>query len=83
MAVSQGVINDTFCKLIPYPNGNIFTEKGLEVLANWSEQQEWWNEFARLNGLGQNWRTSFLVDRYVIIFLLFRFVRNHVVECQL
>ncbi len=59
MAVTQGVINNTFCKLIPYPNGNIFTEKGFEVLANWSEQQEWWNEF------------------------LFRFVRDHVVECQL
>jgi hypothetical protein len=74
MAVTQGVINDTFCKLIPYPNGNVFTEKGFEVLAIWSEQQEWWDDFARLNGLGQNWRDSPLRDRYVIIFLLFRFV---------
>ncbi len=83
MAVTQGDINDTLCKLIPYSNGDVFTVKGFEVLVNWSEQQEWWNEFVMLNGLGQNWRTSFLVDRYVIIFLLFRFVRNHVVECQL
>lgn len=81
MVVTQGVINDIFGKLIPYPNGNIFTEKGFEVLANWSEQQEWWNEFARQNGLGQKWRT-YSGDRYVFVFLLFRFVRDHVVECQ-
>ena len=39
MAVTKEVINDTLCKLVPYPLGDVFTVKGFEVLANWSEQQ--------------------------------------------
>jgi hypothetical protein len=38
MPITQKVINDTFCRLIPYPNGNVFTREGFEELANWSEK---------------------------------------------
>ncbi len=76
MAVTQGDINDTLCKLIPYPNGDVFTVKGFEVLANWSEQQEWWNEFARQNGLRQDWHALYSGDRYIFVFLIFRFVMD-------
>jgi len=37
MLISQAVINDTFFKLIPYSNGNIFTNEGFKLLADWCE----------------------------------------------
>ena len=77
MAVTKEVINDTFCKLVPYPIVDVFTVKDFEVLVDWSEQQEWWNKFAGLNGLGQDWRTLYSEgDRYVFVYLLFRFVMD-------
>ena len=77
LTVTKEVINYTLCKLVPYPNGDVFTVKGFEVLANWSEQQEWWNKFAGLNGLGQDWRALYSEgDRYVFVYLLFRFVMD-------
>ena len=52
MFISQEVINNTFCKMVPIPNGNVFSNEGFEVLAEWSEKQKWWHEFVELNSLG-------------------------------
>lgn len=74
MIVTQEVINYTLCELIPYPNGDVFSLAGFEILADWSEQQEWWHEFVKQNGLSQNWRTSYLGDPYGFVLTLFRFI---------
>jgi len=74
MIISREVINDTFHELIPYRNGNVLSIEGFELLVGWSEQQEWWHEFASLNQLSHNWRTSYLGDPYVFALILFRFV---------
>ena len=78
MSINQEIINDTFCRLIPYPNGNIMTIEGFEVLANWGEQQEWWQKFVWMNDLDQNWRSTYLGDPYVFALLLFRFIMKSV-----
>jgi len=74
MLISQVVINDTFCKLIPYSNGNILTNEGFKLLADWCEKQEWWHEFARHNGLGHFWRNSYKSDPYWFAITLFKFI---------
>ncbi len=42
MLITQDLLNRVFCKLISYPEGNIFTPEGFNVLADWSAAQEWW-----------------------------------------
>ena len=74
--ITREVINDTLCELILYQNGNVLSTEGFELLVGWSEQQEWWHEFASLNHLSHNWRRSYLGDPYVFALILFRFVAN-------
>lgn len=76
MAITQDMINDAFCKRIPYPNGNVLTTEGFQVLADWSEQQEWWLEFTRLNGLGHCWRESYMGNPCMFALTVFRFSRS-------
>ena len=78
MMITREVINDTFRELIPHKNLNILSIEGFELLVGWSEQQEWWQEFVRLNHLSHNWRTSYLGDPYVFALILFRFVVNRI-----
>ena len=74
MSITQEDINNTLCKIIPIPNGNVFSTEGFEVLADWSEKQEWWNEFIDLNSLGHYWRRSYKSDPYWFALALFRFI---------
>jgi len=74
MIITKEVINDTLCKLIPYPNGDVLSVEGFESLVGWSELQEWWQEFVWLNHLGHNWRKSYLGDPYVFALILYRFL---------
>ena len=74
MSITQEDINNTLCRMIPILNGNVFSIEGFEVLAEWSEQQEWWNEFVQLNKLGHYWRSSYKSDPYWFALTLFRFI---------
>jgi len=74
MSITQEDINNTLCKMIPIPNGNVLSTEGFEVLAEWSEKQEWWNEFVELNSLGHYWRRSYKSDPYWFALTLFRFI---------
>lgn len=74
MSVTQEDINNTLCKMIPILNGNVFSIEGFEVLAEWSEKQEWWNEFVELNSLGHYWRSSYKSDPYWFALTLFLFI---------
>jgi hypothetical protein len=62
--------------MIPMPNGNIFSFDGFEVLAEWSENQEWWKDFFELNKLGPHWRSSCKSDPYWFGLTLFQFIIN-------
>ena len=83
MTITQKVLNDTFCRLIPYSNGNVFTCEGFEELANWSEKQEWWHDFVELNSLGHYWRSSYRAEPYWFALTLFRFIMNSRLEERL
>ena len=81
MSITQEDINNTLCKMIPIPNGNVFSIEGFEVLAEWSEKQEWWNEFVKLNSLGHYWRRSYKSDPYWFALTLFRYVSPTSTSC--
>jgi hypothetical protein len=72
MVITREVINDYFCRLISPPSGNVMSQEGFKVLADWSEQQEWWPGFAMRFGLGVNWRSSGMGDPYNFALTLFR-----------
>lgn len=76
MLITLEVINTTFCELIPVPVNNVLTKDGFNVLADWSEQQEWWQEFAKINGIGLDWRNSHMGDPYLFALTLFRFIKQ-------
>ena len=76
MLITQEIINNTLCNIISMPNGNIFTIDGFEMLAEWSERQEWWKEFVELIKLGPHWRSAYKSDPYWFAIMLFHFVSN-------
>ncbi|MFZ2948546.1 MAG: hypothetical protein WA003_03575 [Desulfuromonadaceae bacterium] len=76
MAITREIINNTFCEVISLPNGNVLSKEGFVVLADWSEQQEWWHEFAKLNNMEHDWRSTPMGDPYQFALTLFRFIRQ-------
>jgi len=74
MIITRDVINNYFNALIPLPNKNVLSKEGFEALADWSEQQMWWQEFARYNYLKANWRSSYMGDPHQFAISLFRFI---------
>ena len=76
MAITREDINNAFCRHISVPHGNVLTEEGFMALADWSEQQEWWKDFARVNMLGFDWRTSPMGNPNLFVLTLFRFITN-------
>lgn len=76
MVITRDVINQYFSALISLPDGNILSKEGVTALADWSERQEWWRDFAVLHCLDANWRTSYMGDPYMFSLELFRFLRE-------
>jgi hypothetical protein len=76
--ITQELVNNIFCKLIPCPKANVFTNEGFKLLADWSEKQEWWHEFVEMNGLGPYWRFagSYTGDPYWFALTLFNFIKR-------
>lgn len=74
MIITHEIINNTFCELIYIPNKNVLSEEGFVALANWSERQEWWQEFASHNNINSDWRNSSMGDPHLFALTLFRFI---------
>jgi len=52
MAITRDDINDFFCDLIASPGQNILSNNGFDLLADWSEQQDWWQDFSKVHVWG-------------------------------
>lgn len=74
MAITRNVINNFYCDLIAPPDQNILTNDGFVFLADWSEQQDWWQKFAFMHCLGAGWRNSHMGDPYLFALTLYRFL---------
>lgn len=82
MVITRDLINDYFCALTSVPNGNVLSEEGFIALADWSEQQDWWLDFAGFHCLNAEWRLSNMGDPYKFALTLFRFIAQRTpVEC--
>ncbi|MFZ2948144.1 MAG: hypothetical protein WA003_01550 [Desulfuromonadaceae bacterium] len=76
MVITRNVINEFFCEFISSPDTNVLSYKGFVALADWSEQQDWWQDFAKLHRIDTGWRSSHMGDPYLYALALFRFI-NH------
>lgn len=74
MAITRDVINDFFCDLIVSPEQNILSNNGFALLADWSEQQDWWQDFSKVHCMGTDWRNSHMGDPYLFALTLFRYL---------
>lgn len=74
MAISRDAVNRYFGALVALPDGNVLSKEGFLVLADWSEQQEWWWDFALLHALAEDWRTTSMGDPNNFALTLFRFL---------
>ncbi|HEY4744200.1 MAG TPA: hypothetical protein VIH45_06040 [Desulfuromonadaceae bacterium] len=76
--MTRDFINRYFTALVSVPDGNILSNKGFTALADWSERQTWWPEFALSHSLKTDWRVSPMGDPYLFSLSLFRFfVHQH------
>jgi len=76
MLITRNVINEFICELISSPDINVLSNEGFVVLADWSEQQDWWQDFAKLHRIEKGWRSSYMGDPYQFALALFWFI-NH------
>jgi len=65
-----------FSRLTRLPERNIFSPAGFAALAEWSERQPWWNEFAMRNSLRADWRSTHMGDSYLFALNLYRFLNS-------
>jgi len=74
MAITRDDINDFFCHLIASPGRNILSNDGFALLADWSEQQDWWHDFSIMHCLRDDWRNSKMGDPYLFALTLYKFL---------
>jgi len=74
MAITRDVINDFLCDLIAIPGRNVLSNEGFVLLADWSERQDWWQDFSKVHCMGADWRNSHMGDPYLFALTLFRFL---------
>src|SRR5262249_39380132 len=72
--ITHDLINDYFNQFKGLPDRNIFSPEGFATLAEWSERQPWWNEFAVRNSLGADWRSTPGGGINLFVFNLYRFL---------
>jgi hypothetical protein len=81
MTISHDIVNNYFQKEIAVPGGTFFSKEGFVLLADWCEQQGWWDSFVLLNDLKSDWRTSdYMCDPHVFALSVFEFLVNEVDE---
>jgi len=71
--ITHDLINDYFNQFKGLPDRNVFSE-GFADLAEWSERQPWWDEFAVRNSLGADWRSTPRGDINLFVLNLYRFL---------
>jgi hypothetical protein len=76
MAITRDDINDFFCDLIASPGRNILSNDGFALLADWSEQQDWWQDFFNLHVKGADWRNSYMGDPCWFALTLYNYLQR-------
>jgi hypothetical protein len=75
MTTTHDIVNDYFQNKISVPGGTLFSKEGFVMLADWCEQQWWWDSFVLLNDLKPGWRTSdYMSDPHVFALSVFDFL---------
>jgi hypothetical protein len=69
-------INGFFNQLTELPARNIFSPVGFAALAEWSERQPWWVEFAASNSLRDDWRSTAMGDCHLFAIHLYSFLNS-------
>jgi hypothetical protein len=72
--ITLQMINDFFSQLIEMPDRNMFSPAGFAALADWSERQQWWGEYAARNSLVGDWRSTPMGDSHLFALNLYRFL---------
>ena len=72
--ITHDLINDYFSQFKGLPDRNVFSPEGFADLAEWSERQPWWDEFAVRNSLGADWRSTPRGDSNLFVLNLYRFL---------
>jgi len=74
--ITHNRINVYFRTLAALPGATVFSERGFSALADWSERQHWWPDFARAYLLCPGWRSSFMGDSHLFALSLFAFLND-------
>lgn len=69
-------INGFFNQLTELPDQNAFSPSGFAVLAEWSERQPWWGEYAVRNSLQGDWRSTPMGDSHLFALNLYIFLNS-------
>jgi hypothetical protein len=69
-------INGFFNHLTELQDRNIFSPTGFAALAEWSERQPWWVEFAASNSLRDDWRSTAMGDCHLFAINLYSFLNS-------
>lgn len=69
-------INDFFNQLTELPNQSAFSPAGCAALAEWGEQQHWWDSFAVYHRMGGDWRSTPMGDSHLLVLNLYRFLNS-------
>lgn len=74
--ITHDRINAYFRSTVPLPGATPFSPQAFQVLADWSERQQWWPEFARTHQLFPDWRSSAMGDSHLFAISLYAFLKD-------
>ncbi|MBJ6725468.1 hypothetical protein [Geomesophilobacter sediminis] len=72
--ITHDRINDYFGSRLTIPGGTVFADPGFTALADWSERQAWWPDFAEVHALHPGWRSTSMGDTHLFAVNLFAFL---------
>jgi hypothetical protein len=78
--ITLSSINGYFNKFIELPDQNVFSPTGVVALAEWSEQQSWWSEFAVSNSLRDDLQSTSMGERNLFVLNLYSFLNPPVIR---
>jgi hypothetical protein len=74
--ITHNRIDAYFTMLVALPGATVFSQSGFCALADWSERQHWWPDFAETYSLGSGWRSSAMGDGHLFALNLFAFLND-------
>ena len=74
--ITYDCINCYFNQFTELSDRNIFSQAGFATLAEWSERQPWWGDFALRNSLRADWRSTPMGDSHLFVLNLYRFLNS-------